>query len=89
MSTARRYPRGVRERAVRLVFEHEQDYDSQTRGLRGATFGQNRPRHPILLRCRRVPTTRHANGPVSNDQNLWIGPRPGDVKGRTFPRKIS
>jgi hypothetical protein len=25
---------------------------------------------------------------VSNDQNLWIALRPGDVKERTFPRKI-
>jgi hypothetical protein len=24
----------------------------------------------------------------SNDQNLWIALRPGDVKERTFPRKI-
>ena len=29
MSTSRRYPKEVRERAVRLVFEHEQDYPSQ------------------------------------------------------------
>jgi len=26
--------------------------------------------------------------PKSNDQNLWMGPGPGDVKGRTFPRMI-
>jgi len=25
---------------------------------------------------------------LSNDQNLWMAPRPGDVKGRTFPRMI-
>jgi len=29
MSRSRRYPKEVRERAVRLVFEHEQDYESQ------------------------------------------------------------
>ncbi len=29
MSTSRRYPPEIRERAVRLVFEHEQDYPSQ------------------------------------------------------------
>jgi transposase-like protein len=29
MSTSRRYPKEVRERAVRLVFEREQDYPSQ------------------------------------------------------------
>ncbi len=25
---------------------------------------------------------------LSNDQNLWISPRPGDVEERTFPRMI-
>ncbi len=34
MSTSRRYPREVRERAVRLVFEHEQDYESQWAAIR-------------------------------------------------------
>ena len=29
MSTSTRYPAEVRERAVRMVFEHERDYDSQ------------------------------------------------------------
>jgi hypothetical protein len=29
MSTSRRYPKEVRERAVRLVFEQEKNYDSQ------------------------------------------------------------
>jgi len=29
MSRATRYPAEVRERAVRLVFEHEREYDSQ------------------------------------------------------------
>lgn len=29
MSRPRRYPKEIRERAVRLVFEHEQDYESQ------------------------------------------------------------
>jgi hypothetical protein len=34
--------------------------------------------------------THRAGGPLtrSNDQNLWIALRPGDVKERTFPRKI-
>jgi transposase len=29
MNTQRRYPREVRERAVRMVLEHEDEYDSQ------------------------------------------------------------
>ena len=29
MNTSRRYPREVRERAVRMVLEHEGEYDSQ------------------------------------------------------------
>ncbi|HZJ02173.1 MAG TPA: hypothetical protein VFE20_00590 [Thermoleophilia bacterium] len=29
MSTSNRYPREVRERAVRMVLEHEGEYDSQ------------------------------------------------------------
>jgi len=29
MSRATRYPTEVRERAVRMVFEHEREYDSQ------------------------------------------------------------
>jgi transposase len=29
MPTSRRYPPEIRERAVRLVFEHEKDYPSQ------------------------------------------------------------
>ncbi len=29
MTTSRRYPKEVRERAVRLVFDNEQDYPSQ------------------------------------------------------------
>ncbi len=29
MSTSRRYPKEVRQRAVRLVFDNEQDYPSQ------------------------------------------------------------
>lgn len=34
MSTSRRYPREVRERAVRLVCEHTQDYESQWAAIR-------------------------------------------------------
>jgi len=34
MNTQKRYPREVRERAVRMVLEHEGEYDSQ-----GATIG--------------------------------------------------
>jgi transposase len=34
MSTSRRYPPEIRERTVRLVFEHEQDYPSQGSAIR-------------------------------------------------------
>lgn len=34
MSTSRRYPKEVRERSVRLVFEQEQDYPSQWSAIR-------------------------------------------------------
>ena len=34
MSTSRRYPKEVRERAVRLVFEQEQDHPSQWSAIR-------------------------------------------------------
>jgi transposase len=34
MPTSRRYPPEIRERAVRLVFEHEQDYPSQWAAIR-------------------------------------------------------
>jgi transposase len=34
MSTSRRYPPEIRERTVRLVFEHEQDYPSQWSAIR-------------------------------------------------------
>jgi transposase-like protein len=34
MTTAGRYPPEIRERAVRLVFEHEQDYPSQWAAIR-------------------------------------------------------
>ena len=34
MSRATRYPAEVRERAVRLVFEHEREYDSQWAAIR-------------------------------------------------------
>jgi transposase len=34
MPTSRRYPPEIRERAVRLVFEHERDYPSQWAAIR-------------------------------------------------------
>lgn len=34
MPTSGRYPKEIRERAVRLVFEHEQDYPSQWAAIR-------------------------------------------------------
>lgn len=34
MPTSRRYPPEIRERTVRLVFEHEQDYPSQWSAIR-------------------------------------------------------
>jgi transposase len=34
MSTSRRYPKEVRERAVRLVFEQQKDHDSQWAAIR-------------------------------------------------------
>ena len=34
MSTSRRYPPEIRERAVRLVFDHQQNYPSQWAAIR-------------------------------------------------------
>jgi transposase len=43
MSTSRRYPKEVRERTVRLVFEHEQNHPSQWSAVRSIAqkFGMN------------------------------------------------
>ena len=42
MSTSRRYPKEVRERAVRLVFEREQDYPSQWSAISSNRGGLHR-----------------------------------------------
>ncbi len=49
MSTSRRYPKEVRERAVRLVFENEQDYPSQWAAITSIAARVSPPRNGSRL----------------------------------------
>ena len=68
MAKAKKYPQEVRERAVRMVFEHEDQYASQWEAMRSIASKIGCSPESLRIWVRRVEVDSGRRGGVTSDE---------------------
>jgi transposase len=70
MTKAKKYPQEVRERAVRMVFEHEDQYASQWEAMRSIAAKIGCSPESLRIWVRRVEVDSGRRGGVTSDERV-------------------
>lgn len=68
----RRYPRELRERAVRMVFEHTEEYGSQYAAIRSIALKLGMASETLRLWVRRVETDQGLRPGLTTDERARL-----------------